>query len=197
MADARSNRTAPWGFLLILCLLVLAGGGFWFTTTPYYTLYRLNRAVAARDVATFNRFVDTKSVIQNGVDSLMGDASDMVWGPSDRQDVWRDIGRRLTDTALDSLRPRLQELAVAAVEQQLQNRLLALSDTTRNTPDVALLGVDWQGGAARATIRISGSAQPVAFVMEKGIDGLWRVVVLDKAFLKQLIQMARDAGSPG
>ncbi len=197
MARVPQPRSGPWGVLLALCLLILAGGGYWFTTTPYYALYRLQRAVAEHDAATFHRFVDTPAVIQNVVDSLMGDASDVVWGPSDRQDVWRDIGRRLTDTALDTLRPQLQKLAVAAIDDQLERKWLALSDTGRNTPYVALEGVDWQGGVAKVSIQLGGSTQPVAFVMEKGKDGQWRVVVIDKTLLKRLIQMAREDGTAG
>jgi hypothetical protein len=175
----------------IVALVGLTVSGAWFMGTPYWALYRLQRAVAEHDLDTFRQYADTEAIVHNGVDLLMTDASDLVWGRPKPDDVWRGIGRRLTDNALEALRPQIQSLAAMAVDEQLQQRLLALTDTGRNSPYVELVSLDWQGAVARVTIKLSGAETPVAFTMAEDGSGHWRVVTLDAAFLKQLIQMAR------
>jgi hypothetical protein len=181
--------------VLVLVGLVVAAA--WFTRTPYWALYRLHRAVAEHDLGSFRHFADTEAIVHNAVDTLMDDASTMVWGHPLADDVWRGIGRRLTDDSLDALRPQLHRLAVAAVEEQLQQRWLALTDSGRNAPYVELVSVNWRGAVATVTIKLTGAETPVGFTMTTADDGSWRVVTLDAAFMKQLIRLARQSGSEG
>lgn len=183
------------GFVAVLVAVLVVGGGAWVTTTPYWALYRLNRAIVEHDLDTFRRYVDTEAVVHNGVDTLMDDAATMVWGHPAADDVWRGVGRRLTDSALDALRPPLHRLAVAAVEDQLEKRWLALTDTGRNTPYVELVSVDRQGAVATVTLKLPGAEGPVTVTMTPADDGHWRVVTLDTALLRQLIRQAREAGT--
>ncbi len=140
----------------LMAVIGLAGFASWLVGTPYWALYQLKRAVVGHDQALFRHYTDTEAVVHNGVDSLMDDASAMVWGEPRPDDIWRGIGRRLTDDSLDALRPQLKALAMMAVEDQLQRRWLSLTDTGRLAPHVDLVKVDWQGGVASVTIRLVG-----------------------------------------
>jgi hypothetical protein len=177
----------------VVALVALAWFASWIVGTPYWALYQLKRAIVAHDQATFRRFTDTGAVVRNGVDTLMDDAAAMVWGAPGPDDIWRGIGRRLTDDSLDALRPQLHALAMTAVEDQLQRRWLALTDTGRNSPHVEVIKVDWRGGVATVVIRMAGSETPVGFTMAEATDGHWQVVALDKAFMKELIRQARSS----
>jgi hypothetical protein len=181
----------------VMAVVGVTIAGWWFTGTPYWALYRLQRSMVERDTTTFRQFVDSEAIAHNAVNGLMDDASALVWGHPTADDVWRGVGRRLTDETLEALRPQLQRLAVAAVEVHLQRRWLALTDTARNVPHVDLVSVDWQGAVAKATVRLSGAEAPVTFTMMDEGGGRWRIVTLDKAFMKQLIQRAREAGPGG
>lgn len=61
---------------LLLVALLGAGGGYWYWTgTPQYALRQASAAFEARDLPTFEKYVDVDSLVGSGIDALAAEAS--------------------------------------------------------------------------------------------------------------------------
>ncbi|MGH9551078.1 MAG: hypothetical protein ACRD3W_16970, partial [Terriglobales bacterium] len=69
--------------LILVVILIALAGGYWFwTTTPQYSMREVKEAVKSHDLNKFNKFVDADSVSSHMVDDFVTDPMRQALGPN-------------------------------------------------------------------------------------------------------------------
>jgi hypothetical protein len=176
-----------WGCLLaglaaLACAVVLAVvAGFWYyTTTPTYSIGRIEKAVRERDTALFEKHVD--------LEALLGRAFDQVLSPGSRQGEgsggWGDLGRVLGATLLKpQVVGKLKQQVLADVAA---GRMPAAESLSTRPTFEGLEAVRREGAQALATLRVrEGQRLLLVEVRLRDRGGYWQAIEI--ANLRQLV----------
>src|SRR5215471_17328753 len=78
LCDCERKGTMRGGFQRVaiglgVFILLLVGGGYAWTGTPSYSLYRIRQALFTHDYTTFSFYVDVDSVLDHGFDEFVNE----------------------------------------------------------------------------------------------------------------------------
>lgn len=176
-----------WGCLLaalaaLACAVVLAAvGGFWYyTTTPTYSIGRIEKAVRDHDAVLFEKHVDLESVLGRAFDQVLAPGA----GEGQRSGGWGDLGRVLGATLLKpQVVGKLKQQVLADVES---GRMPAAQSLSARPTFEGLESVRREGAQALATLRVrDGERLLLVEVRLRDRGGYWQAIEI--ANLRQLV----------
>ena len=98
--------------ILIIC--ILSAGGYWYwTTTPPYSIMKLGEAVHNHDLTTFQQYFDINGVSSNAVNDLTAEAISEADGP-------RLLQRLLGVTIMGALKTQTTELLAKNISDYVE-----------------------------------------------------------------------------
>lgn len=162
--------------MIVIFVLILAGGAYAWTQTPSYSVYRIQQSLKTRDYSTFIQYVDVDSVVGHALEELGHDKADPPpQKPAPSQSPLADLVRK----GLQSLARNVQDIAKAGAEFAVQQAFVNQDQELPQIPNVAVVGA-LVGGEAREGIRYFPVPLRNGEELEIGLrytaDGIWRVV---------------------
>lgn len=96
----------------VMVILLLAAGAIYFTTLPEFTLFRLKSTIAERDVKSFERYADLKTISHNLIQDQVNKPLSGVLGGS-------PVGDWLNKTITGAVGPALEE----SLEEEIRSAI--------------------------------------------------------------------------
>ncbi|MGD8314249.1 MAG: DUF2939 domain-containing protein [Syntrophobacterales bacterium] len=163
-----------------LLVVVLAGGFFYFTGTPRYSLYKISRAVKNHDSGEFHKYVDVdrivdhlaKFAVQKVVAEIERDQSTEAW-QIDGQQFDKEFALMMVPKMMESLKPQIKQEITKLIEDTSEER--KGSPLLRAT----LADIETKGSIALVTAQDQKTGQNIRFKMVKSPDRYWRIVEID------------------
>jgi hypothetical protein len=163
-----------------LLVVVLAGGFFYFTGTPRYSLYKISRAVKNHDSGEFHKYVDVdrivdhlaKFAVQKVVAEIERDQSTEAW-QIDGQQFDKEFALMMVPKMMESLKPQIKQEITKLIEDTSEER--KGSPLLRAT----LADIETKGSIALVTAQDQKPGQTIQFKMVKTPDRHWKVVEID------------------
>jgi hypothetical protein len=163
-----------------LLVAVLAGGFYYFTGTPRYSLYKIGRAVKNHDSGEFHKYVDVdrivdhlaKFAVQKVVAEIERDQSTEAW-QKDGQQFDKEFALMMVPKMMESLKPQIKQEITKLIEDTSEER--KGSPLLRAT----LADIETKGSIAIVTAQDQKTGQNIRFKMVKTPDRYWKVVEID------------------
>jgi len=103
----------PLGFLKhkwflggVIAVIVLAGGVYWFTGTPQYSMWQLKQAIVHRDADKAMQFIDFDKIVDNVFPKF---TQAMMSEIEKTDDPWVSLGLTLGTAFMQNMKPMLKE----------------------------------------------------------------------------------------
>lgn len=198
MSQGKSRRVL---FVLLAGLVLSVGGGYAWTFTPSYSLYRLKHALDTHDYETFSRYVDMDSVLDHALDELGNSESNEGEKPRLKGFLGKLERKGLFKFLAGDAREVTKAGLSIAVEQ-------AVKDHDRPLPQIPLLAVPatlWLGRSEGELVVFPvklKKEQVVEVKMRRASPEPWRVVevtnlqVLLPALRRKLEKLHEDEKIP-
>jgi hypothetical protein len=161
--------------LLFAVLLVGAGGGYAWTFTPSYSLYRIRQALETHDYQMFSRYVDIDSVLDYALDELGSSESETSAKPP----LKGFLGKLVRKGLFKFLAGEAREVTKAGLSIALEQ---AMKDHDRPLPQIPLFAVPaalWLGRSEGEMVVFPvklKDGQTVEVKMRRTPPEPWRVV---------------------
>jgi hypothetical protein len=176
-----------------IVLLLAAGAGYAWTFTPSYSLYRIRQALETHDYILFTRYVDVDSVLDHGLDEVVGNEEKNAEGREPHGPLAKALRKGLLKNFARDARAVVKAGLDIAVEQAVKNRESQLPEIPASAVVVAL----WAGRAAGDTrsypIKFKGGKQSEVKARQTP-EGLWRVVEVEN--LPALLPALKSRSAP-
>ena len=160
---------------LVLSFLIVVGGGYAWTFTPSYSLYRLRQALETHDYDLFSRYVDVDSVLDHALDELGGSSP----GDSSQPRLKGFLGKLERKGLFKFLVGEAREMTKAGLSIAVEQ---AVRDRDRPLPQIPLAAVPaalWLGRSEGEMIVFPvklKNKQVVEVKTRRSSPGPWRVV---------------------
>jgi hypothetical protein len=171
--SARTSRRLFIG--LTAGILLVAGGGYAWTFTPSYSLYRIKQALETHDYEVFSRYVDIDSVLGHALDELGGISPE----DSGRPRLKGFLGKLERKGLFKFLAGEAREITKAGLSIAVEQ---AVKDRERPLPQIPLAAVPaalWLGRSEEDMIVFPvklKNDQTVEVKTRRTSPGPWRVV---------------------
>ncbi len=176
-----------------IVLLLAAGAGYAWTFTPSYSLYRIRQALETHDYILFTRYVDVDSVLDHGLDEVVGNEEKNAEGREPRGPLAKALRKGLLKNFAGDARAVVKAGLDIAVEQAVKNREGQLPEI----PASAVVAALWPGRAGGDTrsypIKVKGGKQ-IEVKARQTPEGLWRVVEIEN--LPALLPALKSRSAP-
>ena len=110
-------------FLLIQLLgLAIIGsvvGWRYIKSSPQFSLYKMSKAIEARDYETFAKYFDTDSVVDNIVDKALESVKE-VGAEEATSNVWYELGKSFSEGLIMMMKPTIKEQAKAEIKREIE-----------------------------------------------------------------------------
>jgi hypothetical protein len=163
-----------------LLVVVLAGGFFYFTGTPRYSLYKISRAVKNHDSGEFHKYVDVdrivdhlaKFAVEQIVEEMERDQSTIAW-QIDGQQFDKELAMMMVPKMMESLKPQIKQEVTRLIEDT--------NEETEGSPllGATLAGIEVKGSLALVTVEHEDTGEEIRFKMVKSPDRYWKIVEID------------------
>jgi hypothetical protein len=163
-----------------LLVVVLAGGFFYFTGTPRYSLYKISRAVKNHDSGEFHKYVDVDRI----VDHLAKFAVQKVVAEIERDqttEAWQIDGQQFDKEFALMMVPKMMESLKPQIKQEITKLIEDTSEERKGSPllRATLADIETKGSIALVTAQDQKTGQNIRFKMVKSPDRYWRIVEID------------------
>lgn len=179
----RTKRRGSGGIALVIIMLLIVGlvaGLWWYSTTPRFALTRLAQSAQGGDWEGVRRYMEVDAVADDIVDSAIEQAL------ADRESQIGQLGllgEGLAAGIAEAMKPQLAE----EVRAQMREQVEAQEGSARTWFGAIVVGadpesLDVQNGEARAVVVLPYRGQRVRLDLGmQRADGRWRVVTLNNA----------------
>lgn len=195
---ARPWRPAPRIVLVAALLLSGLGAGGWYyvSGTPTYSLHRLAVAVDARDVAEAERYIDVDRVADEAADTVI---EELLKGPTRgaSSDPWKRLGERLAAGFVEAMKPVIK----ARYRDELRARVRKAIEEGQRAGGALTLPVGFLAIMRRATIERDGEVARVTVWDDAGRPAVkfrmarhgrrWRIVAMDPDWLRAHLPLGK------
>ena len=204
----KSSRTLIIAAVALVAVAVAGTLYYRHTHSPEYALKQIQKAVRAKDVQAFERYVDVERLSTGVVDQMVGHVTAQMMRESEGQEGLAAMGAMMGVGMLDKMKPGLVQtmrtnLTSAVKAGSLDSAFAAPSE--EGAPNLAAMGGQMGGGDSfegLAGVRRSGNTAIADFKVRpplldttlvvgakmERVDGTWRVVGPENlgAFLQTL-----------
>ena len=165
---------------IALLVVVLAGGFYYFTGTPRYSLYKISQAVKNHDSGEFHKYVDIERI----VDHLAKFAVEQVVAEMEKDqstDAWQIDGQVIDKEFAMMMVPKMMESLKPQMKQEITNLIEDTSEERKGSPllRATLADIEKKGSLAIVTAQDQKTGQNIRFKMVKTPDRYWKVVEID------------------
>ena len=170
-----------------LLVVVLAGGFYYFTGTPRYSLYKLGRAVKNHDSAEFHKYVDVDRIVdhlatfaaEKFLEEMERDQSTSAW-QIDGQVIDKEYAMMMVPKIMDSLKPQIKQEITKFIEDT--------DEEMEGSPllGATLAGIETRGSLALVTVEHADTGEEIRFKMVKSPDRYWRIVEIDEEVFEMI-----------
>jgi hypothetical protein len=188
MDDSRASHRRAWigvgvGLALIAGLIVVVSGllaGYFYWTSPRYSLRQVRNAVAARDLERFEKYVDIHAVCDSAFDRVVeGTRKPSGKGKTGLDSFGQSLGAGLLAVMKPVIVERVEQEAKRAIEQ---GRLVDPHGRT----ELHIESIQRDGADARVTLTVPGRsfdpprARDVRLTVRMADQGTyWRAVAVE------------------
>lgn len=134
------TRARIFALVAFLILLIAAGGCYFWTTTPTYSLRQAGLAWKNHDWDEFKKYVDVKSVLDYGLDAIAEDQIRRAPLPEGAQVTARNLVQIFKPQLLSILEKQVQDALLENPDRQSKKDLT----TPDITPSLKTTARDWQ-----------------------------------------------------
>jgi len=166
--------------IVALLVAVLAGGFYYFSGTPRYSLYKIGRAVKNHDSGEFHKYVDVdrivdhlaKFAVEQIVEEMERDQSTNAW-QIDGQQFDKELAMMMVPKLMESLKPQIKQEVTRLIEDT--------EEETEGSPllGATLAGIEVKGSLALVTVEHEDTGEEIRFKMVKSPDRYWKIVEID------------------
>jgi hypothetical protein len=194
MSQGKSRRFL---FVLLAGLVLSVGGGYAWTFTPSYSLYRLKHALETHDYEMFSRYVDMDSVLDHALDELGNSES----SEGEKPRLKGFLGKLERKGLFKFLAGDAREITKAGLSIAVEQ---AIKDRDRPLPQIPLAAVPaalWlrraEGEIVVFPLKLK-KEQVVEVKMRRALPAPWRVVeVTNLKVLLSALQRKREKPHEG
>ena len=177
----------------VIVLVIVACGayaGWWFVTSPQYSLMQMKKAVEQRDAASFQQYVDIEGIIRRAGNQLSAQ-----WTTDLTKKISHELG--FEPEMLGSLTAAFGSSLIEPTVKQVREAILSFLETGRAVPIQALPGdaidlasevslarmpkVERQGKMATINLELAVAGEPVrARLFMRNLGRFWQIAEIDQ-----------------
>ncbi len=161
-----------------IVLLLTAGVGYAWTFTPSYSLYRIRQALETHDYILFARYVDVDSVLDHGLDELVGNEEKNPEERPPRGSLAKALRKGLLKNFARDARAVVKAGVEIAVEQAVKDQKSQLPEIPASAVFAALGAGRAEGDTRSFSIKVKGGKQ-IEVKARQTPEGLWQVVEIE------------------
>ncbi len=161
-----------------IVLLLAAGVGYAWTFTPSYSLYRIRQALETHDYVLFARYVDVDSVLDHGLDALVGNEEKNAEEQPPRGALARALRKGLLKNFARDARAVVKAGVEIAVEQAVKDQKSQLPEIPASAVFAALWAGRAEGDTRSFPLKVKRGNQ-IEVKARQTPEGLWRVVEIE------------------
>ena len=165
---------------VLLLVVFLAVGFYYFSGTPRYSLYKIGRAFKNHDAEEFHKYVDVDRIVDHLAEFALEHAlAEMEanqptgdWGrPS--QEFDKELAMMMFPQMIEALKPQIKQAITELIEDT--------GDDREGSPFVgaSLADIQTEGNTSLVTVEDEETGQEIRFKMEKSSRRYWRIVEID------------------
>ena len=166
--------------IVALLVAVLAGGFYYFSGTPRYSLYKIGRAVKNHNSGEFHKYVDVdrivdhlaKFAVEQIVEEMERDQSTNAW-QIDGQQFDKELAMMMVPKLMESLKPQIKQEVTRLIEDT--------EEETEGSPllGATLAGIEVKNSLALVTVEHEDTGEEIRFKMVKSPERYWKIVEID------------------
>lgn len=155
--------------------LLLVGGGYSWTFTPSYSLYRIRQALLAHDYTAFSHYVDVDSVLDHAMDEFVEGKPAAEGEPAPRG----ALGKLFKKGILKNFVRDAREVVKAGLEIALEQAVKDQEHPLPEIPAFTVVAALWHGpvddDVVTFPVKVKKGGE-IEIKARQAQDGLWRVV---------------------
>jgi hypothetical protein len=163
-----------------LVVALLAGGFYYFSGTPRYSLYKISRAFKNHDSEEFHKYVDVDRIVDHLAKFAVEQAAAEMESGNLTGD-WEGAGQEFDKELAMMMLPGMLEALKPQIKQAITELIENTEDDREGSPllGASLADIQTEGNTSKVTVEDKETGQKFRFKMIKTPDRYWKIVEID------------------